>query len=128
MSLRSPLAQVLGLGTAKEGVAHWWWQRLTAVALVPLALWFVWSLFGLESLSYASVHGWLAVPLHALGVVLLVSVLGLHSQLGVQVVIEDYVHDHALKVIGLVASSFAHVLVGAAGVLSVLLVAFGGGA
>lgn len=126
MTLRSPLAQVLGLGAAKEGVSHWWWQRLTAVALVPLALWFIWSLIAAESLSFATVHAWLAQPAHALGMILLVSVLALHSQLGIQVVIEDYVHDHALKVLALVASSFVHVLVGAAGILSVLLVVFGG--
>lgn len=128
MSLRTPLAQVLGLGAAKQGVSHWWWQRLTAVALVPLALWFIWSLFNIESLGYANVHAWLAIPSHALGVALLVAVVALHSQLGVQVVIEDYVHDHSLKLLGLVVSSFAHVLIGAAGVLSVLIVALGGSA
>lgn len=127
MSLRTPLAQVLGYGAAREGVSDWWWQRLTAVALVPLALWFIWSLLTIESLSYASVHAWLAAPVHALGVVLLTSTLALHSQLGVQVVIEDYVQQHALKVLALVLSSFAHVLIGATGALSVLLVAFGGG-
>ncbi|HJS21418.1 MAG TPA: succinate dehydrogenase, hydrophobic membrane anchor protein [Steroidobacteraceae bacterium] len=128
MNLRSPLAHALGLGAAKEGVSHWWWQRLTAIALVPLALWFIWSLIGIETLTYSSVHAWLAMPMHALGVILLVGILALHSQLGVQVVIEDYVHDHAVKLLALVASSFAHVLIGAAGVLSVLIVALGGSA
>ena len=126
MTLRSPLAQALGLGAAKEGVSHWWWQRLTAVALVPLVLWFIWSLIAAESLTFPTVHAWLADPAHALGMILLVSVLALHSQLGIQVVIEDYVQHHALKVLALVASSFAHVLIGVAGILSVLLVAFGG--
>ena len=126
MTLRSPLAQALGRGAAREGVSHWWRQRLTAVALLPLALWFIWSLIAIESLSYASVYAWLAMPMHATGVILLVSVLLLHSQLGVQVVIEDYVHEHALKVLALIASSFAHVLIGVAGVLSVLLIALGG--
>lgn len=126
MSLRSPLGQALGLGAAKEGVSHWWWQRLTAVALVPLALWFIWSLLAIDSLSYADAHSWLANPMHALGVILLVGVLALHSKLGVQVVIEDYVHDHALKLLALVTSSFVHVLIAAAGILSVLLVALGG--
>jgi succinate dehydrogenase / fumarate reductase membrane anchor subunit len=128
MSLRSPLAQVLGFGAAREGVSHWWWQRLTAVALVPLALWFLWSLSTIESLAHASVHAWLAMPLHALGVILLTSTIALHSQLGVQVVIEDYVHEHALKVSALLVSTFAHVLIGATAILSVLLIVFGGGA
>ena len=126
MTLRSPLAQVRGLGSAKEGVSHWWWQRLTAVALVPLALWFIWSLITIGSLSYTAVYAWLAEPAHATGMILLISVLALHSHLGVQVVIEDYVHGHALKVMGLIAASFAHALIGVAGVLSVLLVALGG--
>ncbi len=125
VTLRNPLAQALGRGAARNGVSHWWWQRLTAVALVPLALWFLWSLLTLESLTYASVHAWLVIPLNALGVVLLVSALAVHSSLGLQVVIEDYVHDQGLKTLSLVASSFAHVLIGAGGVLAVLLIALG---
>ena len=126
MTLRSPLAQALGRGAAKEGVSHWWWQRLTAVALAPLALWLIWSLIAAETLSFTTVHAWLAEPAHALAMILLVGVLALHSQLGIQVVIEDYVHGHVLKVLALVTSSFVHVLVGAAGILGVLLVAYGG--
>jgi succinate dehydrogenase / fumarate reductase membrane anchor subunit len=128
VSLRSPLGQALGLGSAKEGVSHWWRQRLTAVALVPLTLWFIWSLFDIGSLTYASVHAWLAMPSHAAGMALLVGVWALHSQLGVQVVIEDYVPARGLKVLALVVSSFAHVLVAVAGIVSVLMVALGGGA
>jgi succinate dehydrogenase / fumarate reductase, membrane anchor subunit len=126
VTLRSPLARALGLGAAKEGVSHWWRQRLTAVALVPLTLWFIGSLITIEALSYASVYAWLAAPAHATGVILLVSVLVLHSQLGVQVVIEDYVHEHSLKVLALIGSSFAHVLIGVTGALSVLFIALGG--
>jgi succinate dehydrogenase / fumarate reductase membrane anchor subunit len=98
------------------------------VALVPLTLWFVWSLFDIGSLTYSNVHAWLALPSHAVGMALLVGALALHSQLGVQVLIEDYVHGHALKVLALIASSFAHMLVAVAGILSVLIVALGGGA
>ncbi len=128
MSLRSPLGQALGYGTAKDGVSHWWYQRLTAVALVPLALWFVWSLLTIDTLAHANVQAWLEAPLNALGVALLIVVLAAHSQLGVQVVIEDYVHDPGLKLFSLVVSSFAHVLIGAAGVFAVLLIALGGDA
>ncbi len=126
MSLRSSLRQAQGYGAAKDGVSHWWWQRLTAVALVPLALWFIWSLLTVDTLAHASVHAWLEDPINALGVASLVLVLTLHSQLGVRVVIEDYVHDPGLKLLGLVLSSFAHVVVGATGVFAVLLIAFGG--
>lgn len=127
MSLRSPLGRALGYGAARDGVSHWWWQRLTALALVPLTLWLLWSLLALDVLVYASVQSWLALPLNALGVLLLVVVLTLHSQLGIQVVIEDYVHQPGLKTLSLVLASFAHALAGASGVFAVLRVAFGGG-
>jgi len=119
-SLRTPLARVLGHGSAKEGVGHWWTQRLTAVALVPLTVWFVLGLFSLPSLDYATAHGWLAGPWNSIGALLLVLTLAWHSSLGVQVVIEDYVHDHALKVIALVVSKFAHVVLAAVGALALL--------
>lgn len=128
MSLRSPLGRVLGLGTAKDGVGHWWVQRLTSVALVPLTLWFLFSLIGLGSLEYIAVRGWLMAPFHALGVVLLVLVLAYHSKLGVQVVVEDYVHHHGAKLVTLIANNFAHVLAAAVAVFAVLKVAFGGAA
>jgi len=128
MSLRSPLGRVLGLGAAREGVHHWWMQRLTSVALVPLAVWFVVSLLTLPVLDHAAVVAWMRQSWTALLLILFVLVACRHSQLGVRVVVEDYVHAVGLKTLTLVLVSFVHVLLAAAGVLAVLRVAFGGAA
>lgn len=126
MSLRSPLGRVLGHGSAKEGVHHWWVQRLTAIALVPLSVWFVISLMALPSFDHATVTAWMSEGWTALLLVLLVLVAAWHSQLGVRVVVEDYVHGHGLKTLTLVVVTFAHILAAAAATFAVLKVAFGG--
>jgi succinate dehydrogenase / fumarate reductase membrane anchor subunit len=123
MSLRSPLGRVLGRGSAGEGVGHWWMQRVTAVALVPLTLWFVWSLLGLQLQSYDEVRGWLGQPWVAVFTILLVITLAWHSKLGVQVVIEDYVHGKGGKTTLLLLSTFVHVAAAAAAVFAILLLA-----
>jgi len=125
MSLRSPLGRVLGLGSAREGVAHWWAQRVGAVALVPLTLWLVLSLAALGSLDHQAVIGFLRQPLNALLALLLVLVSAQHSYLGVEVVIEDYVHAPAAKITSLILSRLAHVLAAAAGAFALLRIAFG---
>ena len=101
MSLRSPVGRVLGLGSAKDGTSHWWAQRVSAVALIPLTLWFLLSLLALPALDYATVRAWLSVPLSGLLAVLLVAVLTYHSYLGTTVVIEDYVHAAGTKLLSL---------------------------
>ena len=128
MSLRTPLGQVLGRGAAKEGVHHWWVQRLTAVALAPLAIWFVVSLLCLPSLGYATVRLWLHEDSTALLLLLFVVTAAWHSQLGVRVVIEDYVANRAARIVALALSSYLHVLAAAAGVFAILKVALGGAA
>ncbi|HZF25476.1 MAG TPA: succinate dehydrogenase, hydrophobic membrane anchor protein [Steroidobacteraceae bacterium] len=128
MSLRSPLGRVLGLGAARDGVSHWWAQRLSAAALAPLTLWFLWSLLQLDVADFESMRLWLGAPAHAIGALLLMIVLCVHSRLGVQVVVEDYVHQAAAKLVTLVASDFAHILVAVAGVFAILKVAFGAAA
>ncbi|MBS0611865.1 MAG: succinate dehydrogenase, hydrophobic membrane anchor protein [Proteobacteria bacterium] len=125
MSLRSPLGRVLGLGSAREGVTHWWAQRVGAVALVPLCLWLVLSLAALGSLDHEAVVGFLRQPLNTLLALLLVLAGAHHSYLGVEVVIEDYVHAPAAKITGLVLSRLAHMLAAAAGVFALLRIAFG---
>ena len=118
MSLRSPLGRVLGRGSARDGTEHWWAERISSVALVPLTLWFLVSLLALPDLGYAAVRGCLLA-------VLLVVTLAYHSHLGTTVVIEDYVHDAGLKVASLLILRFLHVLAGGASIFALLHIAFG---
>ncbi len=124
MNLRSPLSQARGLGSAKSGTGHWWAQRVTAIALVPLALWFVWGLVAHAGAGYGSVLAWLGSPLVAVTMLLFLSALFYHSVLGVQVVIEDYVHGEGVKIVALLLSKFAHFALAAACIFSVLQIAF----
>jgi succinate dehydrogenase / fumarate reductase membrane anchor subunit len=129
MSRRTPLGRVLGLGSAKDGVGHWWTQRTSAIALVPLGLWFAISLVLLASgagIGYASVTAWIASPTHAVLLLLLLATACYHSVLGVQVVVEDYVELEWAKVASLLLSKFAHALLAAAGLYAVLRIAFAG--
>jgi succinate dehydrogenase / fumarate reductase membrane anchor subunit len=114
---------VLGRGAAGEGVGHWWVQRVTAVALVPLSLWLVWSLLGLNLQSYDEVRGWLGQPWAAVPATLLVLTLAWHSKLGVQVVIEDYIHGKGTKTLLLLLSLFVHAGAAVTGVFAILLLA-----
>ena len=99
--MRSPLGRAIGLGSAKEGVEHWWLQRITAVALVPLSLWFVIAIIRLVSADSDGVRDWVANPLPAIMLVLLLIATFYHAALGLQVVIEDYIHAELTK-LGLV--------------------------
>lgn len=125
MSLRSPLGKVLGSGSAKDGTDHWWAQRLSAVALAILGSWFALSLLQLGDYAHADVIGWAASPLNSVLLVLLCLTLAYHSSLGIQVIIEDYVHGPAIKVLALVVSKFIHIFVALAAVFAVLRIAFG---
>ena len=125
MSLRAPLGKVLGLGTAKDGTGHWWAQRVSAVALALLGLWFVASLVSLDNMQHATAIAFIAAPLNSVLMVLLCATLAYHSYLGVQVVIEDYVHAPGIKVVALIASRFAHILVASASVYAILRVGLG---
>ncbi|MGQ0836219.1 MAG: succinate dehydrogenase, hydrophobic membrane anchor protein [Gammaproteobacteria bacterium] len=125
MTLRSPLARVLGHGPAGHGSRDWLLQRVSSVALLPLSVWFVVSLLSLPALDHATVTAWIADSWTAILLVLLVLTAAQHSQLGVRVVIEDYVHSEGLKTFALLLVTFVHVLLAAGGIFAVLKLAFG---
>lgn len=125
MSLRTPLGRVLGLGSAKDGTAHWWAERVSAVALVPLTLWFLIALLRLPDLEFITVRSWVAVPWHGLLAVLLLAVLAYHSELGTSVVIEDYVHGKAARLMLFLVVRFAYVLLAAAAIFAILRIDLG---
>jgi succinate dehydrogenase / fumarate reductase, membrane anchor subunit len=125
MSLRTPIARVRGLGSAREGVHHWTWQRLTAIANVPLVLWFVFGAVARTGGGYEAYAAWLSSPVSATLMILLILSVFHHARLGVQVMIEDYVHHEGLKVASLVALTLATFLLGGLCVVAVLMVALG---
>lgn len=126
MDLRTPLGRARGLGSAKDGTAHWWAQRLTAVALVPLGIWFVINLLLLVGEGRGTVVEWFRSPFSATLMVVLIAAAFHHAQLGLQVVIEDYVHHEGLKLGAILAVKFAAVVLAGIGIVSVLRIAFGG--
>jgi succinate dehydrogenase / fumarate reductase, membrane anchor subunit len=125
MSLRSPLGRVLGLGSAKDGTTHWWAQRVSSIALVPLTVWFVFSVWALPALDYATVKAWLSIPTTGFFAVLLVAVSTHHAYQGTTEVVEDYVHSAGMKVLFLMLLRFLYVLVGGASIFAILRVTFG---
>ena len=127
MELRSLLSHVLGSGSANEGTTHWWRQRVSAVALLVLGIWFMYSLvlFNSVEFQYAVVANWASEPLNSVMLTLLVLTLGFHSSLGIQVIIEDYVHGPTTSVVALTLSKFTHILITLTAVFSVFKLAFG---
>ena len=126
MKYRSALYNVRGLGSAKEGTHHWWMQRVTAIALVPLVLWLAISVARIGAMGYAEAVEWLRSPLNAVLMLCALIATFYHARLGLQVVIEDYVHGEASKIAGLIALKFLTLLLGLASALAVLRVAISG--
>ena len=124
MSLESPLGKSLGRGSANDGTGHWWAQKLTAVALIPLTLWLVISILGMDSFAYLPVRAWIGSPLNSILLILLTISALYHSELGLQVVVEDYVHGSA-KVVTLVLFKLAHVALAVAAVYAILIISLG---
>jgi succinate dehydrogenase / fumarate reductase membrane anchor subunit len=124
--LRSPLARARGLGSAKAGVHHWWAQRITAIALIPLVAWFAVSLVALSGADYELVRGWIGSPIVMVLLILTIGVGLHHAQLGLQVVIEDYVHSDGWKLALIVALRFIAVFFGLAAIVAILSIGYGG--
>jgi succinate dehydrogenase / fumarate reductase membrane anchor subunit len=124
--LRTPLSRARGLGSAKEGVHHFWAQRITAVALIPLVAWFAISLIMMSGADYAVVRAWIGSPV-VMVLLTLTIVIGLHhGQLGMQEVVEDYVHSEGMKLALIVLLRFTAVFFGLAAIVAILRIGFGG--
>jgi succinate dehydrogenase / fumarate reductase, membrane anchor subunit len=126
MSLRNPLARARGLGSAKEGTAHWMSQRVSALALIPLTLWFAYSVLLLVHGGYGQARAWIHAPMVAVLLVILIGTVFYHAYLGLQVVVEDYVHGEWSKFGSLLLIKFICVLLALSGIFAVLRIAFGG--
>lgn len=125
-AFRNPLERARNHGSAGSGVEHWWRQRFSAILLVPLTVWLVWSLMLLSSADYAAARAWLSSPWNASMALLLVGSTFYHARLGVQVVIEDYVHHRATEVSLQVLVAVAALLGGLVSAVAILKVAFAG--
>jgi succinate dehydrogenase / fumarate reductase membrane anchor subunit len=125
MSILNPLQRVRGLGSAKSGTEHWWHQRLTSVALVPLSLFLVILMVSLIGADHATVVARVGHPLVAVGLILTLIAIAWHMQLGMQVIIEDYVNSPAWKVSALLANIFFAVVFAVLGVFAVLTISIG---
>ena len=126
MRMETPIARVRGLGSARSGAHHWWLERLTSVSTLLLFVWFVVSLLRLPSLDYSAVTEWLSAPLGAVPMLLLIVSTFWHLKLGLQVVIEDYVHEEGMKFFSITLLNFFTIALGALAFFAVLRIAFGG--
>ncbi len=126
MAVRSPVARMRSLGSAHEGLGHWKLQRLTAIANVPLVLWFVFSAWALAGSGYDEVRTWLSSPITASLMILLIISVFYHARLGLQVVVEDYVQHDGIKLATLIAITLLTVALAVICSVSVLIVAIGG--
>ena len=123
MSIRTPLARVRGLGTAKDGTHHWWMQRVTSIALVPLVLWFAFSMLRYSRTEYEMFQHWLSNPINAGLMVTFLFVVFYHAKLGMQGIYEDYVRPEWVMYVALLVTQFVLFLLGAISIISVLKIA-----
>jgi succinate dehydrogenase / fumarate reductase membrane anchor subunit len=128
MSLQSPLGRVLGKGSAKSGFHHWWVERVSGAALVPLGLWFAFALASLPNYTQDTVRQFIGQPCHAVLLVLLAATATYHSRMGLQVVVDDYVHGKGAKLVVTLLLNFIHAVLGVAMVLAVVRLSLGGAA
>ena len=123
MKFRTPISQAKGLGSAKEGAHHWWMQRLTAIALVPLTLWFAFSVASKAGAGFQELHEWISNPWVAAFLLLFFAVSYYHGAIGIQVVLEDYVSAEGTRMLIIIATKFILALLGTASVIAVIKIA-----
>ena len=126
MKFRSPLSKAMGSGSAKHGFSHWWLQRVSAIALIPLTLWFVYSMVCLSTSGYYEAVEWLSSPFNATIMLLFTLTALFHGQTGLQTVIEDYIHTTWLNLTLLLSVKFASVIMAVLAIISVFKVVLGG--
>ena len=126
MSMETPLGRVRGLGSAKSGTEHWWHQRLTALALIPLTGWFAVSLIVIASGDYHQAVDWIRDPIVAGLLVLMLAAGYYHLKLGIQVIIEDYVHVEWVKLTALIVMTFWCITLALASIMAVVWIWLGG--
>ncbi len=125
--LRSPLAKAKGLGASGENATHHFWlQRITALALIPLVVWVCFSIAFLPDITHNTIVSWISSPFNAIITSVLVIVAFQHAHLGMQVIIEDYVSDHSKRMIGIIAVKFLSYMLMAAGVFAIIKISLGG--
>jgi succinate dehydrogenase / fumarate reductase, membrane anchor subunit len=122
-TFRSDLGRVRGLGSAKEGTHHWWMMKVTSFALIPLTLWFVYSVLHLIGGDQAAVQAWVKQPLQAITLLLFIGFSLHHSANGLQTVMEDYIHCPVKKIILLVLNKLSHIVLAAVAAFSIITLA-----
>ena len=124
MNLRTPLSRAKGLGSAKEGIGHWWMQRITSILLIPLMLWGALMMATLGDYTHQHFTAWVGEPHNTILTIALLVVVCYHAALGLQVIIEDYVHSTALKIISIVAVHLSLFILALVGITAVIKMAF----
>lgn len=122
----TPMARVRGLGSAKSGAHHWLVERVTALAAVPLTLWFIWSIVQMTSFDHAAVSAWLGAPVNAFLMILSIVMIFYHAALGCQVIAEDYIGNHAVKLFNIACVYLILFAAGLACTIAILKIAFVG--
>ena len=125
MNLQTPLGRARGLGSAKSGTKHWWAQRVTAIALIPLTIWFVVAMISATGNDYNNAQQFIGNPINAILFILLIVATFHHAQLGLQVVIEDYVHNKPMEIGLSIITKGTVIVLGLSSVFAVLSITFG---
>lgn len=124
-SIRSPLGRARGLGSAKDGTHHWIVQRITAIALIPLSLYFLWQLPHIVNPDHGDLLEWIEDPVVAIALLLFIVTAFYHAALGVQVIIEDYIHNEFFKISCLILNQLTFFVLGVTGIYAVIRLSFG---